>query len=116
MNTQFKSITRKSDGYCVVRELENATSVIARMKGLLGRNNLPIGRGLLIEPCNSVHTWFMRFSIDVVYLSKEMRVLKINRDMKPWRVDFPVRHARSVLELASGAAYVLAEGDELCIN
>src|SRR6188508_770896 len=80
---------------------EVADTILARMRGLLGRRGLPGGQGLFIEPTWSVHTWFMRFPIDVVFLDRDLTVLKIRRHMGPWRMAARFR-ARSVLELASG--------------
>jgi len=71
------------------------------MKGLLGRKGLPSGEGLLLRPAGSVHTWFMRFPIDAVFLDGEGRVLKIAADLRPWRAA-GCRGARAVLELSSG--------------
>ncbi len=112
----FVRITRKSDGISVAEQVLRADSIFSRMKGLLGRTNLSNEEGLWIVPCNSVHTWFMQFAIDVVYLDRELKILKIHRDMKPWGFDLPQRRARSVLELASGRASQLREGDYLCIS
>lgn len=72
------------------------------MKGLLGRNSLGRGEGLWIRPTNSVHTCFMRFPIDVVFLSREMKVLKVYERLAPWRFTSIVFRAHSVLELAAG--------------
>ena len=91
-----------------------AANPFTRMKGLLGRRELPAGEGLLIRPTFSVHTWFMRFPIDVVFLDKDLRVLRVVEDMGPWRMASR-RGARAVLELASGeaAARGLEEGAQL---
>lgn len=73
------------------------------MKGLLGTDGLMDGRGLWIEPCNSVHTCFMRYPIDVVFLDRGGQVLKLDRDVLPcgmrscWR-------SHAVLELGAGQA------------
>src|SRR5262245_61559913 len=72
-----------------------ADKALTRMRGL------PRGHGLLIEPTWSVHTWFMRFPIDVVFLDRDLTVVKIRRHMSPWRGAARFR-ARSVLELAAG--------------
>lgn len=90
-----------------------------RLKGLMGKDRLAQGEGLLLEPCSSIHTFFMRFPIDVAYLRQEganYKVLAIRRDFRPWRMDFPVFGAQAVLELATGAALELREGDLLCIS
>lgn len=73
------------------------------MMGLLGRSSLPADEGLLLVPAWSIHTWFMRFPIDVVFLDAEGRVLRVVERMRPWRL-VSVRHARAVVELAAGVA------------
>jgi uncharacterized membrane protein (UPF0127 family) len=77
--------------------------MLARMRGLLGRRSLPAGEGLLIRPAPSVHTFFMRFPIDVVFLSRSGDVLKVCADVGPWRAR-SCRGAYAVLELAAGEA------------
>ncbi len=72
------------------------------LRGLLGKHSLPAGEGLLLVPCQSVHTLGMRFPIDVVFLDKERRVLHIIEGMKPWRISRHLPKARSVLELPAG--------------
>lgn len=109
-------VTRKSDGLCIAERVREASGMFARLKGLLGESHLNSSEGILLTPCNSVHTWFMKFAIDVVYVAKDLRVLKIHRDMRPWKLDFPVWGARAALEVASGGAQALKEGDYLCIS
>jgi uncharacterized membrane protein (UPF0127 family) len=75
----------------------------ARMKGLLGSPELPAGDGLLLLPAPSVHTWFMRFPIDVVFLDWDLTVMDVVEGLKPWRAAGR-RRARAVLELAPGEA------------
>ncbi len=70
--------------------------------GLLGKNELQSGECLWIQPCNSVHTAFMRFSIDVAFLNSEGKVIAIYEDMKPWRLSWIHFSAKAVLEAASG--------------
>lgn len=74
-----------------------------RMRGLLGRRALPAGEGLLLHPTASVHTAFMRFPIDVVFLDRDLRVVKLVESLRPWRMA-SARRARSTLELATGQA------------
>ena len=71
------------------------------MRGLLGRRDLPQGEGILLRPAGSIHTFFMRFSIDVVFLSEAGVVLCIAAAVRPWRIA-ACRGARSALELAAG--------------
>ncbi|MDQ1727529.1 MAG: uncharacterized protein QOK14_1574 [Frankiaceae bacterium] len=74
-----------------------------RLRGLLGRRELAHDEGLLLRPAPSIHTWFMRFPIDAVFLDAHLRVLGVSPDVAPWRVTAR-RGARAVLELAAGEA------------
>jgi uncharacterized membrane protein (UPF0127 family) len=80
-----------------------ADTPLARMKGLLGRRSLGAREGLLLRPAGSVHTAFMRFAIDVVFLDRELRVLRVAPSVPPWRL-VAQRGAKAVLELPAGAA------------
>jgi uncharacterized membrane protein (UPF0127 family) len=71
------------------------------MRGLIGRRGLPAGEGLLVTPAPAIHTAFMRFSIDALFLDRNMRVLEIVEKLRPWRVASK-RRARAVLELSAG--------------
>jgi hypothetical protein len=85
-----------------------------RLRGLLGRRALSAGEGILIQPTWSIHTWFMRFPIDAVFLDRDMRVLDVRAGLPAWRIAAR-RGAHAVLELAAGeaAARGVAEGDRL---
>jgi uncharacterized membrane protein (UPF0127 family) len=83
---------------CVV-----ADRPLTRLRGLLGRRELPAGEGLLLRPAPSIHTWFMRFAIDAVFLSAELEVLSVRPEMPAWRMAAG-RGARAVLELSAGEA------------
>jgi uncharacterized membrane protein (UPF0127 family) len=93
---------------------ELADGPLLRMRGLLGRASLPAGQGLLLTPAPAIHTAFMRFPIDALFLDSELRVLGIVRRLDPWRVASQ-RKARSVLELRAGETERLgvAVGDVL---
>ena len=82
---------------------ERAGTSNARRRGLLGRDSLPEGTALLIAPCEAIHTFGMRFAIDVVFLSRDRRVVKVAHNVKPWRIAFCLR-AHSALELPAGTA------------
>jgi uncharacterized membrane protein (UPF0127 family) len=71
------------------------------MRGLIGRRGLPAGEGLLLRPAPAIHTAFMSFPIDVVFLDRDLRVLRIVESLGPWRTASQ-RKARAVLELAAG--------------
>ena len=85
-----------------------------RRTGLLKHERLEMGEGLWIAPCEAVHTIGMKFPIDVLFLDKKKKVLKIRHDMKKWRMSASL-FAHSVLELPSGSAArtQTSVGDEL---
>ncbi len=89
------------DGQVVCERCEMADGFFNRGRGLLGREGLERGHGMLIKPTWSVHTAFMRFAIDVLFLDKDLTVLGVKRRLKPWRAAFR-RGAHSALELAAG--------------
>ena len=72
-----------------------------RMKGLLGRKPLADNEGLWIQPCNSIHTFFMYYILDLVYLDRQHNVCAIVESIKPWRFSLSMR-AVAVLELQAG--------------
>lgn len=80
----------------------HANRFSSRLVGLLGRKALEEGEALLLDPCNSVHTFFMAFPIDVLFLDANDRVVRLAESLAPWRLALPVRGARRVLELPVG--------------
>jgi len=102
-------------GALLATDARRATSLRDRLRGLLGTAALPHGHGLHIEPCSSIHTFFMAYAIDVLFLDREGRVLRAIEALGPWRATLPVFRARGALELPAGtlrAAGVRA-GDRL---
>ena len=67
-------------------DAEVAETFAERAKGLIGRDGLASGTGMLITKCNCIHTFFMRFPIDATFLDREGRVVKIVRNIRPWRL------------------------------
>jgi uncharacterized membrane protein (UPF0127 family) len=104
-------------GTAVCERCVYARSPWLRMRGLLGRRELPAGEGVLLEPASSIHMLFMRFSIDAVFLDRELRVKKVVENLRPWRFA-ACRGTRSVLEIAAGEAarHGLAAGRQLRIQ
>lgn len=90
-----------------------ALSLGQRLKGLLGSRGLGLGEGLWISPCRQVHTFFMRYAIDVVFLDRAQRVVGVCRHLPPWRFSPWRWGASSALELGAGAARDVAMGDVL---
>lgn len=87
----------------IATHVEKADTVMSRIKGLLGKKTMPRDYGLWISPCKSIHTFFMRFPIDVIFLSSDHHVVKIIPSIAPFRMSSLVISAQSVLELAAGS-------------
>ena len=100
MDTCYQ-VSNRARGTVLANRLEVAGSGAKRTKGLLGRDGLDVGGGLWIVPCESVHTFFMRFAIDLVYLDRKNKVKKVRSAVGPWRVSACLT-AHSVLELPAG--------------
>ena len=94
---------RDSGGDVVCERCFVAETAFARLRGLLGRSGLSSGEGMLLRPASSIHTGFMRFAIDAVFLDRENRVLKVAAELSPWRMA-ACKGARAVLELPAGEA------------
>ena len=111
-------VLNKSKGTVVAERLRVARSLWSRFWGLMGRRDLPHGEGLLLRSTSSIHTAFMRFPIDVVFIDRSQRVVKVAPEVKPFRISLALRGARSALELPSGmaAAARVEPGDELVID
>jgi uncharacterized protein len=106
-----------ADGRVVCEHLLVAARPLRRMRGLLGRSSLPPGEGILLRPAGSVHTFFMRFPIDVVFLDREGAVVGIEPELRPWRTAGR-RGAKAALELAAGEAHRrgISPGDRLVVT
>ena len=85
----------------VASVVEPALERTARNRGLLGRDGLAEGHALILAPCNSIHTFFMRFAIDVAFVDRDGKVLRTKTSVPPWRLAFTLR-AFAVVELAGG--------------
>jgi uncharacterized protein len=110
--------TLTMQGVVIVAAVEAATSFGRRLFGLIGRRPIGPHRALYLAPCRAVHTWFMRFPLDLVFLDQDLRVARIVRDVRPWRVVPGGRAARSVVELQSGwlPAKALKPGDAVALT
>jgi uncharacterized membrane protein (UPF0127 family) len=82
--------------------IREARALPARVRGLLGKRGLEPGSGLWIEPCPSIHMFFMRFAIDAVFTDHDRRVVRVVSDLRPWRIALGGSGAHAVLELPVG--------------
>ena len=103
-------------GQPLAERIELATTRRERRRGLLGRHRLPSRFALVLLPCAAIHTAFMRFSIDVIFLDRKGHALRILRNLRPWRIALALR-ARSVIELPAGslAGVDLVPGDRVTL-
>ncbi len=108
----------ETKGMAVAEHLRVADNIWSRFWGLLGRRSLSEGHGLLLQPSSSIHTAFMRFTIDAVFLDKRNRVVKVVPQVKPFRIAASLGRAHSVLELPAGAAAQarVERGDQLVMD
>ena len=110
------SLRNVSRGTVLASRVETAFDSAARRKGLLGRESLDRGSVLVIAPCNAIHTFFMRFAIDVAFATRDGRIVKMLDALRPWRVGVAWR-AYAVLEFPPGtlARTGTQRGDELAL-
>jgi uncharacterized membrane protein (UPF0127 family) len=111
------TITNQTRGGVVCEAALIADNPWLRLRGLLGRDSLPAGEGILLTPSPSIHSAFMRFEFDVVFLDREMRVLRLVERLPAWKAR-STKGAKSVLELAAGEIQRrgLEVGDELAVT
>jgi uncharacterized protein len=101
--TRHAISVERENGEVICERCLLADTPWTRVRGLLGRRRLEADEGLLLRPAGSVHTFFMRFAIDVVFLDREDTVVKVVPGLRPWRFA-AARRAKRTLELAAGAA------------
>jgi hypothetical protein len=111
-------VVNETRGSLLASRAATAAGWWSRARGLIGRRALAEGEGLLIQPCNSVHCFFMAFAIDVVYIDRAHRVVRLAPVLRPYRLGPIVPAARAVLELPAGvlAATGTQVGDQLRIE
>jgi len=104
----------------VSQQLKIAESFFERLIGLMFKEKMDGFDGLLIKQCRSIHTFFMRYPLDIVFMNNEMKIKKIIRNIKPWRMTLIYFTSTQVLELEGGTLHQeIREGDKLeviCIN
>lgn len=99
----------------VASVVEIAVSREDRRRGLLGRNGLDASAAMMLAPCAAVHTAFMRFALDVVFVDRMGRVRKIVRGLEPWRLSASFG-AYAAIELAAGGPRDIVPGDRLYLS
>jgi hypothetical protein len=92
----------KTTNEVISENLMVADSFFKRLKGLMFTKALPEQDALLISPCNEIHMFFMNYSIDVLYLDKEWKIVHMDEDMQPGKIGKKIKNAFSVVELPRG--------------
>ena len=118
MTKHSVSIANRTRATIVCREAGIADTFASRLFGLLGQDTLEPGTGLLLQPSTGVHTWGMKFNIDIVTLDEEHRVIGLFENVGPWRLRGLDSRTRAVLELPAGqiANAHIGLGDELSVT
>ena len=98
------SVRNADRGTVLVTRGKLASSYVDRFFGLMGRKSVPEGGGLLLTKSSSIHSWFMRFRFDAIYLDADSRVVKVVHAMRPWWFSFGGKGAKDTLELPAGVA------------
>lgn len=93
---------RNDQGQSIINQVDRTDSAWERLRGLLGRPALTADNALWIAPCNSVHCFFMGYTIDLVYLDQQQTIIKTVANLKPWGVSACIK-AKSVVEMAAGS-------------
>ncbi len=102
-NGSIVEIFNVTKGTTIARNVTIARSMLSRARGLMFRTSLAPDSGMLIDPCSSIHMFFMRFAIDVLYVDRDDRVVRAQRAIKPWRIGpIHTRGAKYVVELPVG--------------
>ena len=101
----------------IAEHAELADNVFSRMKGLLFRDSLDTSAALIIKPASSLHTFFMRFSIDIIFLDKQGKILKLSRNVPPSKFVLSVFGAKCAVEFPTGTIdkFSLSIGGQLSI-
>ena len=95
-------VIHQNNGQVIATDVKEAFSFWKRLKGLLFTSKLGDQDGLYLFPCSSIHTFFMKYPIDVVYLSDDHVVLATEEKLQPWKTGKRVKEAKAVIELAEG--------------
>lgn len=111
-------IFNKTKGTLLADDVVLADTLITRMKGLLGKKDFKNGQALILKPCDSVHMFFMRFAIDVIFIDRQNRVDLAIQCLKPWRLSPICWKAKLAVELPAGIIKNsrTEKGDEIAIT
>jgi uncharacterized membrane protein (UPF0127 family) len=125
MSPGRRTLPTRSHAVCIENRTRGTTIASAgrvadnfwsRFRGLMLARSLPPGAGLVIAPCSSIHTQFMRFAIDVLYVDKQDVIVGIDRNLRPWRIGHFYKQVHAVVELPAGSADGCQVGDTIKVG
>lgn len=99
----------------LIKHIRIADHFFSRLKGLMFTQCLELEHGLLIRPCQQIHTHFMRYSIDAIFVNGDHKVIHVERHLPPWRFTKYYKNAKYVVELPAGVANIVKLGDTLTV-
>jgi len=108
-------IVNKTQNTVLAEDAMWAHSFWNRLRGFLARPEPKLGEGIILDPCQSVHMWGMKYSLDILFSDKEDRVVHLEPSLKPWKLSRRIPEAQRVIELPVGTlqASRTCVGDEL---
>lgn len=110
---KIQTIIHEPTSKVVASRLRYADNYLSRLCGLIGQTPLTHQEGMLISPCKQIHTHFMRYPIDVVFLDKNHIVINTIKSLQPWRISAYMPNAYFVLELTANSADIIKPADKL---
>jgi uncharacterized membrane protein (UPF0127 family) len=112
------AVLKNKQNQILLSDLEIASDLFSRAKGLLGKKQISNQQGLWIHDCNSIHTFLMNFSIDCIFLDSKLKVKSLKSNIKPGRLVWPQWGAKSVIEVSAGQiqSMNIQIGDELHVG
>jgi uncharacterized membrane protein (UPF0127 family) len=116
MKLTRRRLYNETRGVVLAERVFAADGFFSRLRGLIGYPSLDSRSALWIEPCQQVHTHFMRWPLRVVFVDRDLRVVGVIPELRPWRVSPWVRSARSVVELGVESDVEIVEGDRLAVG
>jgi uncharacterized membrane protein (UPF0127 family) len=111
-------LRNKTENIILSTEVIVAENFFDRLKGLLGKDNLPANTCIIISPCKSIHTFFMKFTIDVIFIDKNYKVIEIIKNIKPCKTSKYIKKAWAVIEISNDSiiSSKVSVGEELEIH
>lgn len=108
-------IVIKRNGITIADRIETAANFKSQLKGLIGRRKFENGSAMIFPGCKQVHTFFMQFPIDILFVNKDRKIIKVVENLLPWKISAYVKDSIDVIELPYHTIFDcrIINGDEL---